>query len=103
MVERDLEAVGVAADHVVGLGQRAERGAQCLEVGPALLAEFGSPSGLREQAAGDPVDEPVEDLVDVGTGAERAHGGHRRGERVEHLGHAAVVGPVGSVDPPRRR
>ena len=85
VVERDVEVLGVAADHVVGFGECAEGGAQRLEVGPPLLAEFGAPSALREQASGDPVDEAIEHLVDVGAGTERAHGRHRCFESFEDV------------------
>ena len=66
VVECDIEAVGVAADHVVGFRQCAEGGTQGLHVGPPLLAEIRPPSALREEATGDAVDEAPEDLVDVG-------------------------------------
>ena len=95
--------VGVAADHVVGLRQGAEGGAQRLQVGSPLLAELGSPPALGEQPAGDAVDEAVEDLVDVGAGVRGCRpAASRRRARSSVSATDRVVGTVRGVDPAGR-
>ena len=101
VLEGDLEAVGVAADHVVGLGQRTERGAQRLQVGAPLLAELGAPSALGEQATGDPVDEAVEHLVRRRRRNRACRpGGIEAASASRVSADRPVVGAVRGVDPP---
>ena len=90
LAECVVEFVGAAAHHVVGLGERAECGAQCLYLGLALSAEVGLPAVLEQERAGDPVDELGVDRGGVDAGAGGADRRHRRGERgdrrVDRLG-----------------